>query len=371
MAYVPPAVIDADAHVIETEHTWDFLEPSEAKYRPKMRTDPANPGFVYWDVNGVRGPQFLAVESPDGPDTRAQQSSRRIGTPAEARQLHDVSARLNHMNALGIDIQVLHATMWLYAMTHDPDAEAALTRSWNKWLAETWKASDNRLPWSCLIPTLLPDEAIVQLRWAKDHGAVAVFTRPYEQTRVMTDPYFYPVLAEIERLDMSMAVHIANGNQTNVDYLTRALTGNRALQFSLFRLPTVASCLFLLMSEIPKLFPKLRWGFIEASAQWLPWIYLEAARRYETMGLKAPPDLFERCNIFVTCQTDDDLPWVLKYAGEHCLTIGTDYGHGDPSSDIDATVGLRNRTDIGDLTKDNILYNNPKKLFALKLKVPA
>ena len=27
-------VIDADAHVVETERTWDYLEPSEQKYRP-------------------------------------------------------------------------------------------------------------------------------------------------------------------------------------------------------------------------------------------------------------------------------------------------------------------------------------------------
>ena len=29
-------VIDADAHVIETERTWDFLEPSEEKFRPQL-----------------------------------------------------------------------------------------------------------------------------------------------------------------------------------------------------------------------------------------------------------------------------------------------------------------------------------------------
>ena len=28
------AVIDADAHVVETHHTWEHLEPSEHKYRP-------------------------------------------------------------------------------------------------------------------------------------------------------------------------------------------------------------------------------------------------------------------------------------------------------------------------------------------------
>ena len=29
MSYFPPAVIDADAHVIENDETWDYLEPAE------------------------------------------------------------------------------------------------------------------------------------------------------------------------------------------------------------------------------------------------------------------------------------------------------------------------------------------------------
>ena len=28
------ATIDADAHVVESEHTWDYMDPAERKYRP-------------------------------------------------------------------------------------------------------------------------------------------------------------------------------------------------------------------------------------------------------------------------------------------------------------------------------------------------
>jgi hypothetical protein len=34
--------------------------------------------------------------------------------------------------------------------------------------------------------------------------------------------------------------------------------------------------------------------------------------------------------VVVACQTDDDLPYVLKYAGEDAM-IGSDYGHADNS----------------------------------------
>ena len=29
-------VIDADAHVVETERVWDYLDPSDEKYRPTL-----------------------------------------------------------------------------------------------------------------------------------------------------------------------------------------------------------------------------------------------------------------------------------------------------------------------------------------------
>ena len=54
------------------------------------------------------------------------------------------------------------------------------------------------------------------MRWAKEHGSVAVCLRPLEGERLITDPFFYPLLEEAERLDMSIAIHIANGNAENV-----------------------------------------------------------------------------------------------------------------------------------------------------------
>ena len=58
-------VIDADAHVIENDHTWDFLEPSEARYRPRTVSDPDESEFRYWQVDGRRGPPALSVEGGD------------------------------------------------------------------------------------------------------------------------------------------------------------------------------------------------------------------------------------------------------------------------------------------------------------------
>lgn len=104
------------------------------------------------------------VEAPDSIGTTAGKSDRNVGTPAKIHQLKDIAGRLKHMDALDIDIQILHNSLWLYSLTTDPDAEAALTFAWNRWLAATWAKSNGRLPWSCLVPTRMPDEAIRQMR---------------------------------------------------------------------------------------------------------------------------------------------------------------------------------------------------------------
>jgi hypothetical protein len=52
-------VIDADAHVVETERTWDYLEPSEQKYRPLLYASPHDSVSQYWLIdNQVRGLRF-------------------------------------------------------------------------------------------------------------------------------------------------------------------------------------------------------------------------------------------------------------------------------------------------------------------------
>ena len=59
MSYIPPAVIDSDAHVIESDLTWDHLEPAEEKYRPKIVADRKDPSVKRWAVNGEIGPRVL------------------------------------------------------------------------------------------------------------------------------------------------------------------------------------------------------------------------------------------------------------------------------------------------------------------------
>ena len=354
-------IVDADAHVIETERTWDYLEPSESKFRPRLYSTPADPTRQYWVIDDkIAGFRFLTLSERELHDF-AQRAGRNFETPQAARELDDVELRLKHMDELGIDIQVLHNTFWIERITTRPQAEVALCRSWNRWLADISKKSHGRLFYSCVVPAMSIDEAIEEVKFAKENGGAAVCMRPLEGDRHLSDPYFYPLYQLAADLDMSIAVHIANGNPENADLYRLAPAG----RFAQFRVPTVTACFDLIMSEVPTVFPKLRWGFIEASAQWVPWIYQEAAVRYRAAGRTFPENVFEAYNIFVTCQTNDDVPYIVRYAGENRLVIGTDYGHTDPSSAVTALNEFQRSEGIDSAVKEKILSHNAKALYGL------
>ncbi len=40
MALTETKIIDADAHVVETERVWDFLDGADKKYRPALTASP-------------------------------------------------------------------------------------------------------------------------------------------------------------------------------------------------------------------------------------------------------------------------------------------------------------------------------------------
>ena len=101
--------------------------------------------------------------------------------------------------------------------------------------------------------------------------------KPFEDDRFMLDPYFHPYLAAAQEHDMTITIHIANANQNYVKAMNSPYDPSGGLPT--FRMPTVHACNGLILSDLPKRFPDLRWGFIESSCQWVPWIMHETSRQ--------------------------------------------------------------------------------------------
>ena len=121
----------------------------------------------------------------------------------------------------------------------------------------------------------------------------------------------------------------------------------------------------LILHGIPERFPKLRIGAIEVTAQWLPYVIHDLRLRHKKQGTELARDLLRSQRLFVACQTDDDLPNLLKYETEDNLMIGSDYGHADNASELLALQGLKDLGDVDPGIIDKILGANPTRFYGL------
>jgi predicted TIM-barrel fold metal-dependent hydrolase len=274
--------------------------------------------------------------------------------------MDDIDARLKHMDELGVDVQVLYPTIFLRPYTRRPEVELAVTRSYNRWLIDIWKKAPARLRWVAVLPLLSMDEALKEARFAKQNGACGIFMRGLEGDKLLSDPHFFPMYEEAGRLDLPVCVHSATGS-FDVHNFFLDESG-----FSKFKLAVVGSFHTLIFNDIPAKFPRTRFAFIEVSSQWVPYAIHDYARRKERGGAPVDKsDVLRKNRIWVACQTDDDLPYVFKYAGEDYLVIGTDYGHNDTSSEILALRKLKEDGAVPPHIVNKILDDNARALYGL------
>lgn len=338
------AVIDADAHVIENESAWDYMLESERRFRPKI-VGAANgdPSVDYWFIDGRLMPR----------------SNVEKALPEAARDMSDLSIRIKHMDELNIDIQVIYPTIFIFPTARRAEVDLALCRSYNRWMADIVKQSPDRFRWVVVPPLLNMERVAEELKFGKEHGACGVYLRGLEADRRLSDPYFFPLYEAAVKLDLPICVHSANGSIEAHDFFLDEPG------FCKFKLAVVGAFHSLLVDGIPDKFPGLRIAIVEVSAQWIPYAVHDLARRYQRRGKQLGANVLQDHRVYVTCQTDDDLDYILGYSGENNLVIGTDYGHSDNASEIEALRKLKTEGKIAGRVIEKILDDNPRALYGL------
>ncbi len=211
-----------------------------------------------------------------------------------------------------------------------------------------------------MLPALLSPETLRdELNWAKDNGACGIFMRGLEWDRHISDPYFFPLYELAGELDMAICVHSGTNSATQHDFCLEDTSFTKFLQ------PGLGAFQSLVAKGVPAMFPDLRWGFVELSAQWLPYICNDLAWRLQRTGRRVPDNILEANRIFVACALSDDVGYILRYAGEDHLMLGTDYGHNDQQSQVDAFALFRDRQDISPEAATKITEINPRVLYGL------
>ena len=358
-------VIDADTHVDETEETWSYLAANEKKFKPltvipdeKSSEGASIKGYNrYWIIDG-----HLRV--------RRIRDDKRTGTIECVRELRDVPARLKQMDSLGVDIQVLYPSLFLSQVSGRPGVELALCKAYNRWMADKWLEGDGRLRWVAPLPLMTMSAAVEELDFAVKHGAVGILKKGRESgNRLPSDPYFFPLYEAADALNIPVCIHLGTGDPAFSDADPHAFDS-----MLVFTVPVLEAFHALVTNNVAAAFQTLRFGFIETSGSWLPYMIRELRRCADRMSWMKSFDfdneLLKKHRLYIACDTYDDVATLVALGGKDNLIIGSDFGHADMASEIDAIGKLKGMSESGELSDvavNKILSSNPHKFYGINL----
>lgn len=358
-----PAVIDADTHVIESEPIWDFFDEELKSRKPVLvpYRDPVGGTLRnFWVIDGHLVPkplglggQLLATPPID--------EKQRTARGWRVRDLSDLESRLEDAGQMGVDVQVIYPTIFIAYLTDDVALDVALARSYNRFMADVWSRGRDRLRWVIVPPLRDVDRTIEELQFGKEHGAVGVMFRGVEKDRSLADPYFFPVYEEASRLGLPICVHTGPGCPA----LTEIVDTRFSSVFPAVRMLPIWAFYDIVANKVPERFPDLRIGFIETNSSWVPYLAHFLNRRFKTGRSAWGPSMFRDYRLYVACEADEDLPYLLSHIGEDNMISGSDYGHQDQSTEPDLVHVLRAREDVSQAVMDKILCDNPTRFYGL------
>jgi len=360
-------VFDADTHIAESEAMWAYFDEAMYPRRPVLAKIPEDTWYhdrnAFWLIDGEIFPKPAGKGSFSLITPSAQKKeSGRGDIHLAVRELTDPGARLKDMDKLGVAAQVIYPTLFLVYLTDEPSLEIALCRAYNRFLANACAQAPERLKWVAILPLRDSAASLQEIVWAKEQGAVGIFFRGMEGNLTLDNPYFFPIYARAEELDLTVCIHTGSGSR----YLMQLYDVERNHTFAHNRVLPVVAFRDLVANRIPEQFPKLRFGFIEAAASWVPYI-LHVLKRSVRSDLQAtnPQDLFRDYRFWVACEADEELSHLVHFIGEDHLVIGSDYGHNDPSKEPQFVANMRARPDITPALVEKILCDNPRVLYGL------
>ena len=357
-------VIDADAHVEESTETWQFLDPAFSPRRPVAVALPEDTSFK--EHNAVWIIDNKLRQSAANPTIMARAQKKKISIASQ--ELTDVAARLKDLDRFGIEKQVIYPSAWIGCLAEDVDLEAALARSYNQFMARQCGCSGGRLYYAAVLPFRRPEAATEEIRRVARMGsAVSIFMRGLEWDLPIHHPSFRPIFGEAERQRLAVAVHLGFGSPT----ISRMFDGMPRIEGELAFVPPsggrLASALLiqfafhnLIKDSLIDRYPALRWAFLEGGSEWL----IPAIRALDRSGFECKK-YFAEGRIFVSCEPDEDLPYVASKLGEECLVVASDMPHSDDFHHDRPEETFRERGGLSESLLRKMLRENAARLYGI------
>jgi predicted TIM-barrel fold metal-dependent hydrolase len=361
-------IIDADSHVIESEETWQYLDPVYRRRRPVAVKVPADTPFLDWNTFWLIDRQVRHFGAT--PIEGNAMAARKAYSPG-VQQLTDVKERLAAMDRMEVARQLVHPSFTLAILSEDPDLEAALFQSYNTFMAKACAQSGGRIVFNAVVPYRQPDVAVAEIRRLKELGGMAsVLVRGLEWNRPLDHPAHYPIFEEAQRQGLPMVVHLGLGSpamyhmfdgeahpahekKTFYPPRSRRLLSTLTVQYAFYNL-----------MEGPLIddFKQLKWVFLEGGGStWMA----AATRTIERSGKENVLDYFGEGRVYVGCEPDDDIGFAVKSLGEGSLLVSSDMPHFDEAAHDNVAQEYIERGDLSDGLLAKMFVGNAERAFGL------
>ena len=361
-------VFDSDAHVEESEETFAALAGRSefAGAAPRVIEGERR---AFWLIEGRTFPKL----SGNGVHTFGSPHLRRDAghvdperrARVESQELRDPKARLQDMDAEGIDVSVVFPTLFLvWPLADDPALARALCRSYNDWIAAKCAASGGRIRWVATVP--LPDVGgcVEEVAHAKRLGACGVMTLGTAGGINLGHKTLDPFYAACERERLPVCVHVG----WSFPPVSQLYDKVYEAMITPFVLPVFMGFSSLLTNGVLDRFENLKVGFFEAGVEWVPYWLDRMERFYKQppggskkadLPARNPVDYVKEGRIYFSCELDEKrIAMVSEAIGDDCILYSSDLPHAHRV--FDALKVFDERKDVPAATKRKILSNGAR-----------
>jgi len=376
-------VFDADAHGSINPAMWEDLPASFRARRPRPVTVHDAGGLgnfdAGWLIEGSLEPHAL------GPGAQQANTPRNVlaefGADLTRRDcsigsmtLNDPAARLADMDRMGFDAQMLFPSTLYAHMTGDPEFEAALYRSYNRYIAQQCATAPRRLKWSGLLPLREPRQGLAAIEEMERLGARAAVVFGTAGERLLSDDSFLPIWHAFAQTKLPLCVHMGM-SYPPLAHLGRSIYDGHIIGMSL---PAQLAFVAIAGHRMLDRYPDLKVAFLEFGAEWIFYMvsrmdhYLPLDRGAHPFGLSMPNaaelprasirEYVKSGRIFIAAEADDRMLHLLfELIGENQVLFSSDFPHGEGRDN--AALEILERQDLSTEQKQKLLYDNTARLF--------
>jgi predicted TIM-barrel fold metal-dependent hydrolase len=321
--------------------------------------------------------------------TTLRRPPSRSGAPERPDPARDADARLEEMDRLGFDTQVLMTQDAMPAPLNPVVAKPLwlripLAQLYNNAAAELQNKYAGRYIPMATVPWDDVPAAVKELERIKSLGLKAVqikgsyFNTEKQEPQNLDTPALYPFWEAINSLGLACLVHnttqgcgptIADHDTTYPMVGTERYHRLHLGTYLGFGLDYAVACASLSLGGVLDEFPNLRFVFYEAGAGWMAYAMLGADRSYyierKCSRTEIPPSELIKRHCFTAVESLEPLEQLVEAYGSDNFIIGSDFPHPEFQFLPNAPSDVTDKPRLTDEDKEKILGGNLARVLKL------